>query len=87
MKGSIFVISLCSKRGLPYTPASWEGILEMKWLLAEALTLLCMGLKIDPTGFEILHQVGRPREQVENLEVTLPLRKNQLVFLFDKDKD
>jgi hypothetical protein len=42
MKGSFFVISLCrGKRGLPYMPASWEGILEMKWLLAEVLTLVC----------------------------------------------
>jgi hypothetical protein len=63
-------------------PASWEGILEMKWLLAEALTLLCMGLKMDPYGFEILHQVGRPREQVENLEVTLSLCKDQRWFFF-----
>jgi hypothetical protein len=31
------------KRGLPCMPASWEGILEMKWLLAEVLTLLCIG--------------------------------------------
>jgi hypothetical protein len=54
MKGSFFVISLRrGKRGLPYTPASWEGILEMKWLLAEALTLLCIAEESENRPFWI----------------------------------